>query len=279
VVALSAALAACSSDEGDDAPAAGVDGQTHVHAMALGADGDILIGTHHGLLALDPDGSEPPERISRYRHDFMGLAGDVSGRLVASGHPDFDSGLPVHLGLMESRDGGREWDEASIAGEADFHALALSGERVYGWDSTGGRFLVSSDGGSSWRERRVPEGLHSLAVDPADPDRVLGASDAMLYLSEDGGARWRALGRGGGLLAWSPDGSATLLEYGSGRVLRSADGVEWARAGAVPFRDAVALAAFGPRGLASIGESGVLVVSRDGGRTWVERASVREVPD
>ena len=54
--------------------------------------------------------------------------------------------------------------------------------------------LISGDGGATWREAGggLPPGF-DVAVDPADPDRVLYAARNRLYLSGDGGRFWRAL--------------------------------------------------------------------------------------
>ena len=54
--------------------------------------------------------------------------------------------------------------------------------------------LVSGDAGATWREAGggLPPGF-AVAVDPADPDRVLYAARNRLYLSTDGGRFWRSL--------------------------------------------------------------------------------------
>jgi photosystem II stability/assembly factor-like uncharacterized protein len=54
--------------------------------------------------------------------------------------------------------------------------------------------LVSGDAGVTWRESGggLPPGF-AVAVDPADPDRVLYAARNRLYLSTDGGRFWRSL--------------------------------------------------------------------------------------
>jgi photosystem II stability/assembly factor-like uncharacterized protein len=54
--------------------------------------------------------------------------------------------------------------------------------------------LVSSDAGWTWREAGggLPAGF-DVAVDPADPDRMLYAARNRLYLSTDGGRFWRSL--------------------------------------------------------------------------------------
>ena len=54
--------------------------------------------------------------------------------------------------------------------------------------------LISSDGGATWREAGggLPSG-YDVAIDPAEPDRVLYAARNRLHLSTDGGRFWRSL--------------------------------------------------------------------------------------
>lgn len=54
--------------------------------------------------------------------------------------------------------------------------------------------VVSYDAGVTWSEAGggLPAGF-DVAVDPADPDRVLFAARNRLYLSTDGGRFWRSL--------------------------------------------------------------------------------------
>jgi hypothetical protein len=54
--------------------------------------------------------------------------------------------------------------------------------------------VISDDAGLTWREAGggLPAGT-AVAVDEESPDRILFASEARLFLSEDGGLFWRAL--------------------------------------------------------------------------------------
>ena len=54
--------------------------------------------------------------------------------------------------------------------------LRLAGERVYGYDSSTDRLLVSGDRGRSWSELEKPDPLVDLAVDPSDDRRIVVAS-------------------------------------------------------------------------------------------------------
>lgn len=54
--------------------------------------------------------------------------------------------------------------------------------------------VVSRDAGATWTETGggLPAGF-DVALDPADPDRILFAARNRLYLSTDGGRFWRSL--------------------------------------------------------------------------------------
>ena len=54
--------------------------------------------------------------------------------------------------------------------------------------------VVSYDAGATWNEAGggLPPGF-DVAVDPADPDRILFAARNRLYLSTDGGRFWHSL--------------------------------------------------------------------------------------
>ncbi len=54
--------------------------------------------------------------------------------------------------------------------------------------------VISDDAGQTWREAGggLPRGT-AIAIDPNDPDLLLYASEARLFLSEDGGRFWRSL--------------------------------------------------------------------------------------
>ena len=54
--------------------------------------------------------------------------------------------------------------------------------------------VISDDAGLTWREAGggLPAGT-AIAIDADDPDRLLFASEARVFLSEDGGRFWRGL--------------------------------------------------------------------------------------
>jgi hypothetical protein len=73
-------------------------------------------------------------------------------------------------------------------------AAAAAGSTVVAVVDRRPPLVVSHDAGATWTETGggLPAGF-DVAVDPADPDRVLFAARNRLYLSTDGGRFWRSL--------------------------------------------------------------------------------------
>lgn len=73
-------------------------------------------------------------------------------------------------------------------------AAATSGATVVALVDRRPPLLISGDGGATWREAGggLPTG-YDVAVDPAEPDRLLYAARNRLHLSTDGGRFWRSL--------------------------------------------------------------------------------------
>ena len=250
----------------DDERASAEDpGLVHVHGLGINpADRALYIATHTGLWRL-PRGAREPERVGESRQDTMGFTVAAPDHFLGSGHPD-NVRQPPLLGLIESNDRGEEWDSVSLLGEADFHVLRAVRGRVYGYDVTNQRLMVSTNSGRSWTERRPPPVI-DLAPNPANPTHVIASTERGLLVSRDSGERWSPLGDGVGLLAW-PDPDALYLVDGVGDVLRSSDrGRRWTRVGQIGGQPAALIATTEQELYAAVHQGGI-VRSRDGGRTW-----------
>ena len=198
-------------------------GPVHVHALGINpADRSLFIATHTGLFRLEPD-AERAERVGDRYQDTMGFTVAKPDHFLGSGHPDVRDELPPLLGLIQSRDAGETWAPISLQGEVDFHALRVRGRLLAGYDATSGRVMVSNDRGGSWRRVRPPEPLVDLVVDPDSAGRLLAAGESRLFLSDDGGRRWKQLEEGTGLLAWPRTDRLYFLD-GDGRLWLSRDG-------------------------------------------------------
>jgi hypothetical protein len=209
--------------------------------------------------------------VANRLQDTMGFTVVGPDHFLGSGHPDvrdtklYQPGRRPLLGLIESRDAGRTWQPLSLLGEADFHALQVAHGRVYGYEATGGRFMVTSDR-RHWQVRSKLE-LTSFAVSPSDPELVLATTERGLVRSRDGGRRWQPVrGPAGLLLDWErPDALWTITDQG--RIWHSRDaGASWRQRGKINGQPEaflvheaklyVAVAALG------------IVTSTDQGRSW-----------
>jgi hypothetical protein len=250
-------------------------GPVHVHGLGINpADRSLLIATHTGTYRASPN-EQKAARISESRQDTMGFTVAGPNHFLGSGHPDVQESvqknLPPHLGLIESRDSGRTWQSLSLSGEADFHVLRLTGQRVYGYDASNDRLLVSRDRGQKWREVNRPAPLLDLAVDPTDAQHLIAAGEGGLYESSNEGRTWRRLDLRIGLLAW-PSAKTLYVVDAQGSLFRIADEERrWIRVANVGGQPAAFLAETEKELYLAL-RDGTIKQSRDSGRTWAVRS-------
>jgi hypothetical protein len=247
-------------------------GPVHVHGLGINpADRALFIATHTGMYRVD-EGEQKAERVGDRYQDTMGFTIVGPNRFLGSGHPDLRDNLPSLLGLIESTDAGQSWDPISLLGEADFHVLRFAGERVYGYDASNDRLLVSADRGRSWTELERPGPLVDLAVDPNDPRRLVATAEAGLFDSRDGGGSWNRVGEAVGLLAW-PTRDRLYLVAGGGQVFASSHGGRRLRQlGEIGGQPAAFLAKSADELYVAL-HDGTIKRSSDGGATWVVRST------
>jgi len=184
--ALLLTLTACGqvTNGSDDVPGETLD-VTHVHGLAVDPEdpGRVFIATHEGFGAWTEDGVE---RVSGSTADFMGFTVGPDGTFYGSGHPGRGEDGPSSVGLVRSTDGGRTWEPVSLAGEADFHALAADEDGLVGYDANTGQLRLSDDG-EQWEDVDAPTGYLDLVADPASERFVGTTGQGVLVASEDGG--------------------------------------------------------------------------------------------
>ena len=261
VVALT--LAGCSA--GTAAPPGDDVTLEHVHGLEVDpTDGELLAGTHHGLVRVSADGEL--QRIADRVQDFMGFTIVGPQHYLASGHPGEGQSGPSNLGLIETTDGGQTWSTLSLAGEADFHALDVAQDTIYGY--SGGRLLVSEDG-RRWEDRGAMN-IADLAADPTRPQRLVVTTEDGPALSEDGGRTFTPVD-GAPLLqlvAFPPERPELVGVSPEGTVYASSDGGDtWesrGTAGGPPE-------ALGVNGAdVYVAVENAIVVSSDGGATFAD---------
>jgi hypothetical protein len=262
-------LTACGSDNGGGA---GDQGPVHVHGLGINPkDGALFIATHTGLFR-SAEGQTTAERVGEQLQDTMGFTVVGPDRFLGSGHPAPGENRPPNLGLIESKDAGVSWRDVSLLGQVDFHVLRSAGQRVYGYNATGGQMLISANGGLKWKERQPPAPLIDFALDPDDPHTLISSSERGLSISTNEGRRWRPVRGDIGLLAW-PTADRLYLIDSDGRVQISREaGKGWKQVGAIPGQPAAFIAA-GRKELYAALADGTVMESDDGGGAWRIRSS------
>ncbi len=201
-----------------------------IHNLLL-TDAGILMGTHNGLWL--QDGKQPPSRVGTSRFDVMGLA-QVSGGLVASGHPGEGDEQVGNLGLRESNDGGLSWRNISLYGKVDFHRLATSGETIMGLSAGDGALLRSDDSGKTWTTLPNPN-IYDLAMNPRNPSMIVGSTENGPILSSDGGKTFTAIASAPLIALFSWDKARLVGVAPDGLVYESMDmAMTWRKIGSVP---------------------------------------------
>lgn len=258
-------LAGCGeADPGDGARSQETTQIGHVHGLGVDpADDTLYAATHSGVFRVGEDGSLA--RVAGRWQDTMAFTVAGPGHFLASGHPDRREDLPTHLGLIESLDAAETWTILSLGGEADLHAIDISGEVTYAYDAVADQILLTRDR-RTWT--RVGSGpVVDLAAHPGDPERVLVTAPDGTLRSYPPRPAGRTLQEAPPLvlLAW-PTEDVLVGVTASGEVHRSEDaGSSWTASGRVPgvpeAFDATVEAwhAATDRGIHR---------SDDGGRTW-----------
>ncbi len=247
--------------------------ETHIHGLAVDRQDPnyLLIATHHGLFRAGPDGKA--ERISVVQ-DFMGFNAHPSDpdTLYASGHPA-EGG---NLGFIASSDNGRTWEQISpgVDGPVDFHQMTVSPadpQTIYG---AYGALQVSRDAGKTWTVvGALPDKLIDLAASAKDAGTLYAATEGGLLASRDGGLTWEAVLEGApvSMVDLAPDGRLYAFMLGRGLLASGEDSLSFETAsGEWGDRYLLHLAVDPGNSHRLFGatQAGVILASRDGGKTW-----------
>ena len=263
----------------------------HLHGIAYGADQNIYVATHEGMLATGNDGGEWVLK-GNYDFDFMGFNVMSDGTMITSGHPGKTSNLPNPLGVMISDDYGSKWDSKSLLGKVDFHILASNFSNpkvIYGVNqmdsgSYKAGIYKSTDKGGKWDRIDsvgLPQDLHqiySMISMPDDENTLLAGTEMGVLKSSDGGENWELFDQTRLITAVNvlPD-SKDLISYSitneaAGIMVSKDGGQTWENQGFDLGQDAVAYFGINPK------ESNKMAISTfensvfttdNGGENWV----------
>lgn len=258
-------------------PLADLLGATHIHGIAAGAGRDgVTLATHHGLWSADL-ATRTATRIGTSQDDFMGFS-PVAGRTgeaFASGHPATGG----NIGVIRTTDGGVTWSHVSdgLDGPVDFHNMEVSRADpavIYGIGHDGA-IQRSADSGATWEvSGQAPEKLIDIATSPDDAATLYAATEDGLSASTDKGATWQEVTSSAPVTSVDAgaDGTLRAAEYGRGLLAIGADGTVSVLSADLPDGYLLYLASTNatPHRLMALSAKGRLVLSDDGGATWVD---------
>jgi mono/diheme cytochrome c family protein len=138
---------------------------------------------------------------------------------------------------------------------------------------------VSRDGGRSWQiTGTLPDDTFDLAASPRNPDRIYAAARGGLFISEDSGGNWAPATlqrRPATLVHVAEDNRVYAFVYGVGLLASSETDAGWElRSDGFADRYLLHMASdpARPEVLHVVSDTGAILTSRDGGRSWVSYA-------
>jgi photosystem II stability/assembly factor-like uncharacterized protein len=204
---------------------------------------DQIIGAVFAL-AFAPDGESAvcaaPSGVFHFQDDQWVQADAPSDAAPARGLTIGAAPGKIYLlgrnGLFASADGGKSYERVptALAQSAEITALAVAsqpGEILLAVIDS--QLMASENGGRQWQRRSQGLGgapIDTVVLDPALPQRVWAAGADRIYVSDDLGATWRALGQplpepGTHVRGIAADPAATALVVTTHRgMYRSEDG-------------------------------------------------------
>ena len=237
----------------------------HLHTMSMLGHRVFMTG-HQGAGMSDDAGKTWKAMSSLNGADVMSWT-TASGVILAGGHN----------GLFTSTNNGASFKKMKFFGStSDVHAIGASGKFVYlGSPQVG--FMMSSDGGATWKMRNSKVGqnfMGTMLVDPKNPKRIIAPDmSAGLAISSDGGLTWSSLGGPGGPMAvtWNPKNIKEIAAIGmmSGGISTDA-GKTW---NTLPLPTGAAAIDFSPDGKkifvgVLVGSKAQLYTSINRGKNW-----------
>ncbi|MEO6605133.1 MAG: hypothetical protein ABIN55_05930 [Aeromicrobium sp.] len=233
----------------------------HVHGLGINpADGSLYAGTHTGVYRITSDAAPVGPR-----QDTMGFTVLGANEFLASGHPA-DASQPNPLGLIESKDAGRSWKSVDFGGESDFHAIDNSGGTTYAYSSTSEELFRSSGTSGFSVIGRYP--VYDIAADPREADRLLLTSDTGELKMLSGGKEPIPVPDAPvmGVIDFDDDGAAVGFGPDAEVYVSLDGGTRWKQVSTLSRPVEAALAS--TEGWFAATADGI-VKSTDGGKTWV----------
>lgn len=179
--------------------------------------------------------------------------------------------------LYKSTDLGQSWTNVATAAGVSLAAVYFQNETL-GWSQrySGAQFAYTRDGGKTWTEMTLPNGVNSLRL--GEQSWIAVGSTGGIYVSTDSGATWNAAytGTTSNLFAVSfTDAKTVWAVGGEGTLLKSEDaGVKWTLVKLPSSNGVLRDIKFANAKVGWIvGDGGLILATQDGGKTWRQQSS------
>lgn len=229
-----------------------------VHGVEIytSQEGDsIYLATHNGLFKKDVGNNSSNTtgwtEVGNDKSDFMGFTinPDNKGVMYSSGHPQTGG----NLGFRISDDYGETWQKVSdvtTPTPIDFHTMTTGNnpEIIYASSGMGDNIFISTDEGKNWTITSPPgrQQVITLAANQSNSNNVYAATTGGLFSSIDQGENWQQINN--------------ELTSGNDKMIA---GIEISSDGNTAY-------AFAVPNSAGQTESGFIIKSMDGGKTWTK---------
>jgi photosystem II stability/assembly factor-like uncharacterized protein len=221
-----------------------------VFSLEQTADGALIAGTNRGAFMLERNASEwrPINSIVNEKVVYKKVLRNrkrISVATKTAMHSTLEARVndiqiapklwiaATSSGLYMSSNQGKSWSGGPVMGSSEFVSTNLEGDNIVA--ATRNNVLVSSDGGTTWKQGSLSSYvtyIRHVAMSPSG--EILVATREGAFRSSDAGATWQHLGNG------IPDKNISSISYDD----------------------------FGKRLLATSSATGVIFESRDNGRSW-----------
>jgi photosystem II stability/assembly factor-like uncharacterized protein len=209
-----------------------------------------FMGTYFWMSYGGETGLKTPIQVKMFspHDDFFGICQGTGGQAWAVGK----DGIILH-----SKDAGRNWEKQASGTQESLSAVCFTNNQVGFVVGTGGIILATRDGGLSWRMQNSGIKDYLLGVQALDGNKAYAVGVFGTFLATiDGGATWKK-----SEFSWEKL-IPRILEEVSGKVEPNFNSVHFVT----------------PEIGWVVGEFGLILHTRDGGRTWTSQRGGGKLP-
>lgn len=234
----------------------------------------LYLATPYGLVRAKPDGMMSLVPVLNAGLVSLTASPENPAIMLASGY----DAKSKKIGVMKSSDGGGNWTQLSdgASGADALQSITISAADPQVVYALGNGLQVSKDGGRLWKSGgNLPDNVIAVAASSVQSQTLYAAAKGGVFVSRDGGGKWLQADKEPGpatLIHAAPGGKLYAFIYGRGLVTAEEPELEWTLL-SKEFGSQVllnfAIDPGDPERLYATVDTGAIVTSNDGGKTWI----------